>query len=167
MSWAKVDDHFWSHPKVVATSDEALGLWVRALSYVAQHETDGFLASSGLAIVQPEPRRRKRLAEELVSKGLWRLAPGGYLFHDYLERNPSRDQLKQQRTSTAARMRKWRSNRPGDGVTHGVTHAVSDAFPDPTRPVKIYASAKKHQSGPVGVPSVQATRAMLRAKGLG
>ena len=41
MAWFKVDDNYWSHPKVMFQSLDASGLWVRAASWSANHLTDG------------------------------------------------------------------------------------------------------------------------------
>lgn len=94
MTWFKVDDSFHSHPKVLATSPAALGLWVVAGAWSSANLTEGFVPDHALPRLLPgaEP-----LAGELVANGLWRRERGGHRFHDWIAYNPTRSE------ATAAR----------------------------------------------------------------
>ena len=37
MAWFKVDDGWWSHPKILQLSDSAQALWMRAGSWSMKH----------------------------------------------------------------------------------------------------------------------------------
>jgi hypothetical protein len=80
--WFPVDDTFHSHPKRLATSAAALGLWVVAGSWSNAHLTDGRVPDHVLPLLLPDA---EKLADELVQTGLWRRARGGYVFKDWLE----------------------------------------------------------------------------------
>lgn len=41
MTWFKVDDTAYGHPKVLKAGNAALGLWVKGGAYAAQHLTEG------------------------------------------------------------------------------------------------------------------------------
>lgn len=41
MTWFKVDDTFYGHPKTLKAGNAAVGLWVKAGAYAAQHLTEG------------------------------------------------------------------------------------------------------------------------------
>lgn len=96
MPWFKVDDSFHSHPKVLATSPAALGLWVVAGAWSSANLTEGFVPDHALPRLIPDS---EPLARELVSVGLWRRERGGYRFHDWIAYNPTRSE------ATAARDR--------------------------------------------------------------
>ena len=43
VSWTKLDDGFWMHPKVLMAGNEAAGIFARCLSYCAGHDTCGVI----------------------------------------------------------------------------------------------------------------------------
>ncbi len=108
MTWFRVDDGFYSHPKTLATSLAASGLWVRAGSWVGTQLNDGLVPESALYAISPEPpAKTRRLARELVDAGLWVEVPGGYCFHEWHPRNPLRAEVEAERE----RIREWRRKR--------------------------------------------------------
>jgi hypothetical protein len=126
MPWFRLDDAFHSHPKIIAAGNEAIGLYVRCGTYAAQHLTDGFIPQR-VALLYGSPE----LAETLVETKLWRRARGGWQMPDYLDYNPSADQVKQERKSAAERQRRRREvvmSRRDSRVTNAVSHTT------PTRP---------------------------------
>ncbi len=130
MTWFKVDDGFWAHPKCVATPPTALALWVRAGSWSAQQLTDGFIPSIVLPMLQAKPKD----AAALVDAGLWLTEDGGWRFHDWDAYQPTREQVNERRKKTAERVKAWRDKTSSNGVTADVTNDVSNAPPVPTRP---------------------------------
>jgi hypothetical protein len=105
MPWFRVDDGFHSHPKVLATSPAALGLWVVAGSWSSAHLTDGVVPDDVLPRLVPDA---VKLAEELVTTGLWKRRRGAYKFHDFLARNPSKEAVENERKKAAERQRRRR-----------------------------------------------------------
>ena len=101
MPWFRLDDSFHSHPKVIAAGNEAVGLYVRCGSYAAQHLTDGFIPDE-IALLYGS----RELAEVLVATKLWRRARGGWRMRDYLDYNPSRDDVSERRKVRAEAGRK-------------------------------------------------------------
>lgn len=139
MSWFKVDDGFWAHPKTLALPAPAVALWVRAGSWSAQQLTDGHVPRSALAILGAKPRD----AAHLVTAGLWTTEAEGWRFHDWKEYQPSRADVAERRERTAEKVRSWRerkraSNPVTDAVTNQVTDPVSNPVgnpaPGPARP---------------------------------
>lgn len=80
MAWAKVDDGWWAHPKVMGLPLAARGLWVSALSWSCHQRRDEvpaqFLALVGAELVD---------ADALVDAGLWHEIDGGWVIHDWAE----------------------------------------------------------------------------------
>jgi hypothetical protein len=143
VSWFKVDDRLTFHPKVLAAGNEAIGAWVRLGAYCGAHLTDGHLPSSiVLAVCGPD------LARRLVAfRFLDELPDGSYAVHDYLEYNPTAEQVKAERAANAERQAKWRSGR------NGVTNTVSNAAPVPSR-----SRSDPDQPSPDPKPTNQQTR---------
>ena len=81
MPWFPVDDSFYSHPKALATSLAARGLWATAGSWSSAHLTDGAVPDHVLGSLGGTPE----LADELCAAGLWRRTRRGYVFHDWLD----------------------------------------------------------------------------------
>lgn len=114
ITWFKVDDTLAFHGKTVAAGVAAMGLWVRAGAWSAQMLTDGFIPEHlvpGLSDGTPE------LAERLVSAGFWRKVRDGYLFHEWTDRNPTSDSVKEHRMKEAERKASWRSAKANKAAT--------------------------------------------------
>ncbi|MBF6133491.1 hypothetical protein IU501_10820 [Nocardia otitidiscaviarum] len=129
MTWFKIDDGFWSHPKVTALSDSAVALWVRAGAYACQHLTDGFIARSALRMLG-EPSA----VAELLDSGLWTEATGGFQFHDWAEYQETGEAVKRRREQARDRQRKAREAREakrgrGGKTTPRVTASVTRDTP--------------------------------------
>lgn len=95
MTWARIDDVFPDHPKVVELSDRAFRVHVAAICYAARHLTDGHIPK---AAVPGLAAGRKAAVTELVRSGLWdKNGNGGFVIHDYLDYNPSREEIEAER----------------------------------------------------------------------
>ncbi|WP_073782077.1 hypothetical protein [Streptomyces sp. CB01580] len=114
MTWFKVDDTAHMHPKVIKATNAALGLWLRAGSYAAQHLTEGVVPGVVAQLYGTTPQARK-----LVAAGLWhehghtcpRCAQppaGDYVMHDFLEYNPTKEKEQARKTGAAERQRRAR-----------------------------------------------------------
>ena len=129
MTWFRVDDSFSDHPKVVALADgpcraDALALWVLAGSWVGKWNLEGFISGAQVRLFGFD----KRASDELVRVGLWARAEGGYRFHDWLDRNPSRKQVEAGREKTNARVTAHRKRMGNGRVTplHGPRETVGE-----------------------------------------
>lgn len=86
MVWFKVDDKLHSHVKAMRAGAEAMGLWVLAGSWAADHLTDGWVPDYAAVRLSAHAEQD---AERLVAAGLW--VPGehegdkGWWFHDWAE----------------------------------------------------------------------------------
>ncbi len=77
MAWARLDDQFWSNPKIEAAGTAAAGLFARALCYCSAHSTDGFVPRH----VAGRLAARSRSIEGVTKAGLWLpVAPGDGFF---------------------------------------------------------------------------------------
>lgn len=125
MSWFKLDDQFFTHPKVLRAGNEATLLYVSGGCYCAKHLTDGLIPKCAVPTLTTLSRASKAV-ERLLAVGLWHELEDDYEMHDYLVYNPSRVEVESVRE--AARER--RSN----GGKRSRERAASIINPDPTRP---------------------------------
>lgn len=137
MAWFKVDDSYWSHPKVMFQTLEASGLWLRAGSWAANHLTDGRVPLRITHMIIPKSRRAvDALGGELEDLGLWTRDGDDWVFHDWGEYQPTRDEVEAEREKARERQARWRENGARaarrNGVSNGVTDGVTNAYP--TRP---------------------------------
>lgn len=146
MPWFKVDDTLAFHAKVVTAGNAAMGLWVRAGAWCAQQLTDGHVPNHMISVLGTTGQ-----AKALVTAGLWTRVDGGYDFHEWSDRQPSREQVEREREAAADRQRRARekareSRQQNDTETGTVTResrrdtTVSHGPPDPTRPDPIVMS---------------------------
>jgi len=157
MPWFKVDDGFWSHPKVIELSPASVALWVRAGSYSAQHLTDGFVSRSVVRILG----HASGDADSLVEAGLWDGKPdgkpAGYQFHDWGNYQPpsiaskeKRDELSRKRAESGRKGAEARWSQDAlqtDGNSDGKLPSTSDGNAiAPSRPVPSRPEASKEAS---------------------
>jgi len=110
MPWVKFDDQYADHPKLDDVSDAAFRLHVTATCFASRYLTDGFIKHSTLPKLcrHDDP---EAIANELVDAGLFDLAEGGYVVHDYLDYNPSKAEV-EARTELRRRRTEWDILRP-------------------------------------------------------
>ncbi|MFF2612664.1 mucin-2 [Kitasatospora sp. NPDC058046] len=119
MPWFKIDDKAHSHPKWLKAGNAALGLFVRAGSYSAQHLTEGIVPRAIAQLYGTAPQ-----AAKLVKVGLWHEAShdcprcpqpdaGDYIIHDFFEgnRNTTKAQDEANKRAAAERAAKSRAAR--------------------------------------------------------
>lgn len=78
--FARVNDEWWSHPKILGCPLSARGLWITALSWSCHQRTD-HVPTSFVALVDGTDDD----TSELVSRGLWHAVDGGWVIHDWSE----------------------------------------------------------------------------------
>jgi hypothetical protein len=99
---------------VLRAGNEACGVWVRAGSWSSQQLTDGFVPEDIAGTIgKPATLRR------LVAAGLWLPADGGFHFHEWQVRNPSRAQVEADREAARKRQERWRRQRRNEDGSFG------------------------------------------------
>jgi hypothetical protein len=141
MTWLRLEDTFPEHPKIVGLSDRSFRLLVTILAYAARNSSDGLVPRrfilGWLSVHSPRGHRHEP-TRELHRAGLVEIRDNGdLLIHDFLDYNPSKQDVQARRQATAERVQKWREARR-NGVTPSVTattgNAVSNAPPGPSHP---------------------------------
>lgn len=121
MSWVKLDDGFAEHPKVIAAGPLAGWVHVCGLCYCNRNLTDGYVPRAiarrladfehvgletggvpGMVAVGVDVDC-ELLVEILVEVGMWEEVEGGYVIHDYLDYNPSKEDVLAKRSDLSAK----------------------------------------------------------------
>ena len=150
MTWFKVDDGFYDHPKFLEVPNAAVGLWVKAGAWCGRHLTDGLIPAAQIKLFKGTPAQVKAL----TSARIWvetqtENGSKAYRFNDWNEYQPTREQKLKERADAAERQRKKRERkRPEQQEPENVTrdshvtgardshesHTNLSQRPDPTRP---------------------------------
>jgi len=97
MTWVKVDEGMPENPKIIGLGPAVKWAHVEAICYCARNMTDGRVPAAAA--------RRMATAtgiRQLVEAGLWERDGSDYIVHDYLEYNPSRAEVMEQRAQAQA-----------------------------------------------------------------
>jgi hypothetical protein len=107
MAWIKIDDSFPDHPKVVGLSDKAFRVHISGLCYCGRYLTDGFIPMQIAARFADEDMA---ILSDLVTAGLWRedLPNNGFVIHDYLTHQTSKEQVENKRKALRDRAKRYR-----------------------------------------------------------
>jgi hypothetical protein len=143
VTWSKLDDGFWMHPKVVRAGNTGAGLYARMLSYCGCYLSDGEIPPP---IVESVVGRDKAALKRLIESALVeRRDDGTIVIPDYLDFNPSREEIHAKRRKDSERKTRGRreeSERTPDGIvaeSAGSPSALAGggprALPVPSRPV--------------------------------
>lgn len=142
MPWFKVDDGLPSSRKVLGIPRRdrlaAIGLWTLGGAWSAKELQDGAVPSYMIV----ELGATRRVAEALVTAGLWSRTSSGYAFVNWDEFQPTRADVVAAREKNAEKLRKWRrrNQEQNQGETEFVTglqdgsDEVRNPAPVPTRP---------------------------------
>lgn len=119
MTWARLDDQFFRHPKARAAGKDGRALFLASLCFAAGNLTDGVIRSSDLALVAAEAEVRQGVAKRLVAAGLWDEVEGidGWIIHDWDHLNPSADDIKERREKEREKKRRYRRDQEGRYVS--------------------------------------------------
>jgi hypothetical protein len=94
MSWIKLDDQIFTHPKVVELSKDAKLLYLAGLCYCGAQLTDGMITKGATRVLLATIEANCEAIASLVDSGLWEANENGsFQVHDYLEHQSSRDEV--------------------------------------------------------------------------
>jgi hypothetical protein len=113
VTWVKLDDEFPENEKVASISDRAFRLHVSALCYCGRLLTDGVLDDRGQRVSLAVSAATKRHVRELVDAGLWLERGKDFAIKDYLDFNPTRKKVLEERARNAERQQRLRDQRNG------------------------------------------------------
>lgn len=153
MTWLRLDDQFHRHRKVAPLSDAAFRLHVTVMLECSAQLTDGRIDCALVPLLPRAPSTRAKLekiSQELVQAGLWSRDGNSWVIHDFLDWNPSAEEVRRKREARAKAGKKGgiRSGEVrGQGKqTRSKLEAIASAKPKQNR------SKIEAKSNPVPVP---------------
>jgi len=120
MTWVRLDDSFYSHPKIFWLSPLAFRLWVAGIAHCARYTTDGFIERAIVPLLGGGRTSKKALEQLLTPHGefppLWRYDERrlGYVVHGYLDWNLSCAEVERNKAEAKRRKTEW-ARRQGEG----------------------------------------------------
>ncbi len=168
MPWVRFDDQFSIHRKVTGLSDAAFRLHISAIFWCARNLTDGVVPEEDLEDVCARVRTPERFVAELLKRGAWHeigahcdsedcpssvgeavdnsrnavsnAVTNGWVIHDYLEYQPSKEKVLREREDNAGRQKKWREQQKqrkvaGPEKRNAVSNGTRNASVTAPRPV--------------------------------
>ncbi len=183
MAWVRLDEEFAEHPKLANAGPLAGMMQVAALCYCNRHLTDGFIPRGQVPKLivcdglfrerdgKIQPITWRDVVQDMIDGGLWREVEGGYQIHDYLEFQPSKEDVLSSREQkreagskggqAAAKARATRSAK-APAKAPAKARATADAIAPPqappqaeSKPVPVSGSGSGSGSGPAPDPQEQ------------
>lgn len=103
MTFTRLDDGIFEHPKMLRAGEDAAALYVRALVYCNRYLTDGHIPLEALSVIT---RRRdaRALVARLVDANLLEVHwQSGWIVHDFHDFNPRSEDVKARRSELSAK----------------------------------------------------------------
>ena len=149
MGWVRVSDDFYDQRKFYGVTALGDALWIRGLAFANRNLTDGFIPkravkglidTTGLSISVDNFTGREASPEdavtELLTADIWHesghdcescpeVPRGVYLIHDYLDFQPSREKVLEERDRVRGRVQNHRDKKRNERVTGDVTAVVT------------------------------------------
>lgn len=176
MPWFKVDDGFWSHPKVVELTDSAVALWVRAGSYAALHLTNGRISAGAVRMLGSA----HETADELVTAELWEQVDAKtWQFKDWFDYQPTAEEVADRRAKRSAAGRKgaearWHGKSDGKPMASAIANGSQTDAPSPSpspspdfySPSKSQSSSNRARVSTDAIPVSDMTKRLAAQKGI-
>lgn len=112
MTFQMIDDLMVEHPKIAPLSDGSFRAMLELWSYCSRNLTDGLIPRR-VALQITTPRRML----ELVDARLFEVVVGGWIAHDWLDHNPSAEEIKRRRRMAAERKQRSRKRPKGEDTS--------------------------------------------------
>jgi hypothetical protein len=153
MTWFKMDDQFPNHPKVRRAGDAAGWLFVCSGCYCAQYLTDGMVPKVVVgSLTGMKPAHVARAIERLIDVELWLEHEDYYEVNNYLEFNPSREKVENDRREAAERRARGTERSRDVRATKPRDHGAPVPVPVPNVPTERESAQKRARSRGSRIP---------------
>ena len=129
MGWVRVSDDFYDHERFADVGPLGIAVWIVGLAYCNRNLTDGRIPKraalrlmhiEGLGVYEGSYAGRDAGVNdgiaELTDAGLWAEDGRDYVIRDYLDYQPSRDEVEEQRRKSAARQAQYKRRKRSEGA---------------------------------------------------
>lgn len=134
MTWARIDDGYFDHPKISGLSQDAQLLHLRAILYSSRFLTDGVVPAHLLKVFVK--KRVEKVVKELISCSLFvQKSDGNYEIKDYLEYQSSKKDVEELKEEARKRAQKYRDSKKNSTSVTETSHMTRhDAYSEITEP---------------------------------
>lgn len=166
MTWVRFDDQFPIHRKVAGLDDATYRLHTEAIFWCARNGTDGVIRKHELTLLGA--RAKPTRVTKLVDQEVWHRAgelcdacktalakagtdepDDGWVLHDFLDFQPSRAKVANERAGKADRQARWVAAKQGGRHSAG---ASKDASHNASQDAAPYARAPGRDRSRAGAP---------------
>jgi hypothetical protein len=155
VSWLRLDDSYPEHPKLASLTDSAFRAHVRCMAYCARHLTDGYVPASVVREYAGSVLGELTATPRIGSSSLLEECDGGFMVHDYLDYNPTREKVLADRKREADRKAAQRHGGCPGGTPGGTTGGTPDVpYPYPSLDLKTSRTLKDKPLSPPGLLQV-------------
>ena len=126
MTWFKLDDDFFAHPKVLEAGNAAIGLFARLGSWCSKHNHQGHVPT----IVATSSGTRREI-DALIRAGMLEPTDGGYLIHDFNDYNPTAEQVAEVKAKRAEAGRRGGKQKASNLLGKAEANDVAETYPVP------------------------------------
>jgi hypothetical protein len=112
VTWVKLDDQFFTHPRAVRAGKNGRSLFLAGLCWCKNHLTDGVIPKGALPLLAAQADVPGRsTAKALEGVGLWHDMGDHWLVNDWEQHQESGDVERERKRKKAERMAKWRATK--------------------------------------------------------
>jgi hypothetical protein len=147
MTWVRLDDGYYQHPKVRAAGEQAAWMNVVALCWSNANLTDGFVPAEQVQWLT-KIGKPAVLAQRLVAANMWEPVEGGFRVHDFLHYQFSAEQIRTDRDKAKTRMAGMRARRRSSSVRAN-SQGTSEGVQDLPSPLVLSEQGARPQPAPV------------------
>lgn len=132
MSWIRIDDHFYDHPKWATADGDSIAMWLAAMAWCNRNESfDGYIPAHKIAGLI-KVRNAKATCTDLVKREALSRHGDGFLIRNYAEWQQN-EKVKAIREKRAENGKKGAAARWGQ-MANGMASAIANANGDATDP---------------------------------
>lgn len=133
MGWVKLFTNFYRHPKALAAGPQARNLYIAAMAWAGEFNTDGLVPAYVLETCSTDagvpPAEAGTAADRLVEVSLWERVPDGWQIHDWADWQTTSDERSLKLEQARKRKAKWKAARSKETTSGDTTgNAAPNAF---------------------------------------
>lgn len=126
MGWVRISDDYYDHPALASLELDAWGLWLWSLAWSNRNLSDGVIPCSVVRRMDPDGKA----SGALIDAGRWEASDDRIVVHDFLDWQPSAEQVRGKREKERSR---WQRRATSEPTPRGVD-AEDDATPPASQP---------------------------------
>jgi hypothetical protein len=132
--WVRLDAGYFRNSKVLQAGRDGRALHLASICWSGGEESDGVIPPWALPTLLHDAGVPRRAVDALIAAGLWvpsENGVGGWVIHDYLSLQPSREELEAERARWAKNKREWRAKKAKESTAMSTGVSTVDSSKTP------------------------------------